>query len=251
MPAQDQESTPVVRLDSSRSCPELFSFIKGIAEVKVLELPKGFNEPPIRPAIMKVLREGIVDEITKQKRFALNAREIKQELDKDKVLINKLRQRKQQTQQKEDLPSEISYTNLYFHLNRLLEVGAIQTVVIAIERSHRIAYYGRTAHVILIRFPETELVKLKEMFAEFSKLVKVLTPDINKEEIERIPEQYYNLQMERVKRIAHWVADHADIIREQNLDTTTIFSALKTIDIINPEYQKVLGKLIDYLPKDK
>ncbi|MFX0123577.1 MAG: hypothetical protein ACFFAE_08030 [Candidatus Hodarchaeota archaeon] len=248
MPAQKQESVPIVRFDSPGSCSELYSFIQGIDKVKILEIPKGFNKPPIRPAIMRVLRKGIEDESTKQKRYALNAREIKQELDKDESLLKSLGQKKQQTQGKEKIPSEISYTNLYFHLNKLQEVGAIYTVVIAIERSHRIAYYGRTAHVILIRELETILPRYEEIFEEFSRFVKILNPDINVEEIRKIPEQYYKLKNEREWIIAQWVADHAHILREENLDLTTIFSAVKIIDTINPKYKTLLGKLADFLP---
>jgi DNA-binding transcriptional ArsR family regulator len=248
MPAQEQESAPVVRFDSSRSCPELYSFIQSIDKVKVLELPRGFNKPPIRSAIMKVLREGIEDESTKQRRYALNAREIKQELDKNKNLINKLGQEKAQKRRKKKPPSEISYTNLYFHLNKLQEAGAIHTVVIAIERSHRIAYYGRTAQVILIRELEAQLSRYEEIFGEFSKFTKFLKPDIDVEEIKKIPEQYYKLRNERELIIAHWVADHAQIIRDENLDITSIFSALKIIDTINPKYKPLLGKLADFLP---
>ncbi|UCG00782.1 MAG: hypothetical protein JSW11_14325 [Candidatus Heimdallarchaeota archaeon] len=243
MPAQEQGSAPVVRFDSTSSCPELYSFIQDIDKVKILELQRGFNKPPIRPAIMKVLREGIEDESTKQKRYALNAREIKQELDKNEGLIKSLGKKKQKAL------SEISYTNLYFHLNKLLEVGAIHTVVIAIERSHRIAYYGRTAQVILIRELETILPKYEEIFDEFSKFVKILKPNFNVEEIKIIPEQYYKLKNERELIIAHWVADHAHIIREANIDFTNIFSALKIIDTINPQYETLLKKLADFLPK--
>ena len=241
MPTQEEESAPLVRFDSTSSCPELYSFIQDIDKVKILELPKGFNKPPIRPAIMKVLREGIEDESTKQKRYALNAREIKQELDKNESLMKRLRKKKQKPL------SEISYTNLYFHLNKLLEVGAIYIVVIAIERSHRIAYYGRTAHVILPREQETVLPRYEEIFDEFSKLVKILKPDFNVEEIKKIPEQYCKLKNERELAIAHWVADHAYSIREENIDLVSIFSALRIIDTINPQYESLFQKLQDFL----
>ncbi len=248
MPVQDQESVPIVRFDSSCSCPELYSFIQSIDKVKVLELPKGFNKSPIRPAIMKALREGIEDENVKQRRYALNAREIKQELDKNKSLFDNLGQENQQISEKKGTPPEISYTNLYFHLNKLLEVGAIHIVVIAIERSHRIAYYGRAAHVILPRDPGTELAYYEEIFEEFGKLVRILKPEINIEEIKNIPKQYYQLKIERESSIAHWVADLAHIIREENLNLTTIFSAVKTIDSINPKFEALLRKLADFLP---
>ena len=244
MPAQEQKSAPVVRFDSTSSCPELYSFIQDIDKVKILELPKGFNKPPIRPAIMKVLREGIEDESTKQKRYALNAREIKQELDKNESLIKSLGKKKEKTL------TEISYTNLYFHLNKLLEVGAIHIVVIAIERSHRITYYGRTAHVILGREPETILPRYEEIFDEFSKLIKILKPNFNVEEIKKIPERYHKLKTERELIIAHWVADHAHSIREENIDLVSIFSALKIIDTVNPKYDTLLKKLSDILPNN-
>lgn len=242
MPSQEPTSIPVVRFDSSNSCPELFSSIEGIDKVKILELPTGFNKPPIRPAIMKVLRKGIEDENTKQKRYALNAREIKRELDKNKSLLESLSRKKKKSQ------TEISYTNLYFHLNKLLEVGAIYTVVIAIERSHRIAYYGRTAHVILIRELESILPRYEKIFGEFSKFAEILKPDISIEEIQRLPEQYHKLKAERELIMAEWVADHAHILRKENIDLTDIFSALRILDSTNSKYKTLFQKLAHIIP---
>ena len=242
MPSQDQTSIPVVRFDSSSSCPELFSFIEGIDKVKILKLPTGFNKPPIRPAIMKILRKGIEDENTKQKRYALNAREIKRELDKNKSLLESLSRKKKKSL------NEVSYTNLYFHLNKLLEVGAIHTVVIAIERSHRIAYYGRTAHVILIRELEAILPRYEKIFGEFSKFAEILKPDISVEEIQRLPEQYHKLKAERELIMAEWVADHAHILRKENIDLTDIFSALRIIDSTNTKYETLFQKLANIIP---
>lgn len=242
MPSQEQTSIPVVRFDSSKSCPELFSFIEGIDKVKILKLPTGFNKPPIRPAIMKILRKGIEDENTKQKRYALNAREIKRELDKNKSLLESLSRKKKKSL------NEVSYTNLYFHLNKLLEVGAIHTVVIAIERSHRIAYYGRTAHVILIRELEAILPRYEKIFGEFSKFAEILKPDISVEEIQRLPEQYHKLKAERELIMAEWVADHAHILRKENIDLTDIFSALRIIDSTNTKYETLFQKLANIIP---
>ncbi|MFX0173988.1 MAG: hypothetical protein ACFE9L_19045 [Candidatus Hodarchaeota archaeon] len=230
MQTEKKDSHPVIRRNTCRTCPELYSFYKNIPKYKLIKVPKGFDEPPVRPAIMQILRKGTIDEDgqgEKFQRYALNAREIKTELEKyDDPEIKK-----------------ISYTNLYFHLNKLLELGAIQIVAMVVERSHRIAYYGRSAYIIFKSDPDTKLQKYQKMFAEIDKLVKVLYPDVKISDVNTISKDFFDYKTKRYEDIAKWLAKHESIIRDESLDLNLLYKILNLLDTLNPEYKKLLTEL--------
>ncbi|MHA2226883.1 MAG: hypothetical protein ACXAC8_16840 [Candidatus Hodarchaeales archaeon] len=242
MSAQNKESIPKISSPTDKPNSILYSFHENIDKVKMLKIPTGFNDSPMRPSIMKILLDGIKDEETKLKRYALNAREIKQELDKNAILIQQLNLRKKKTE-----ITEISYTNLYFHLNKLLEIGAIKTIAFVIEKSHRIAYYGRTSHVILLHTPE-KVQWFDEVFEEFGKITQIVLPNVKKEDIEKIKAEYLVLKSERQAKIANWVADREQMIRKEDANLIRIYEALTLFDRINPEYQAILKKFSELLP---
>ncbi|MFW9996871.1 MAG: hypothetical protein ACFFD4_32820 [Candidatus Odinarchaeota archaeon] len=234
---QEQVEEPIIiRRKPGKLTPELYFFNESIPAFKVIHVPRGFEDPPVRYTIMRLLSKGIDESANIQgktlRRHTLSAREIKQLLkEHENPEVNK-----------------ISYTNLYFHLNKLLEIGAIKIVAYVIERSHRIAYYGRTAQVILKRNPETEFQKYQELFTEFSKLAKLLQPDIDTEKITALAEKYYSYMYKRREEIAQWLADRAAIIQRENLDFLLIDKFLLLLDTLNPEYRTILGELSDFIP---
>ncbi|MHA1444381.1 MAG: hypothetical protein ACTSR4_06490, partial [Candidatus Hodarchaeales archaeon] len=154
----NETEPPVIRKDDDFSQSVIFKFHSEIPKFKFFILPKQFNESPIRPAIMKVLREGIhSEESNKKPRYALNAQEIKERLSTFTSPEVK----------------DVTYTNLYFHLKKLLEADVIQIIAYVIKRNPRIAFYGRTARLILHNDPSSELKKIKSNFKELTKLVKI------------------------------------------------------------------------------
>lgn len=239
MQTQNNESSVVIRRDSGEVCPELYSFEENIPKFKFINMPKDFNKShPVRPAIMGILREGIDDDTSiegkTRRRYALTAREIKHLLKKNsKAKI-----------------SNLSYTNLYFHLNKLVGIGAVKVVAYVIEKSHRIAYYGRSAHVIFTSDPEAEIQEYQKKFAEFGKLVTALWPDVNIEELKTLPEKYQRYKLKRAEEFALWIAENESIIRREKLSLPLIFDVLNLIDTLNPEYKAVLNSLVKIFPID-
>jgi hypothetical protein len=229
----------------------LFTFYEKIEKVKVIEVPKGFNENPIRPAIMAILRVGIKDITLNQTRYALNTLEIKDILETDNNLIQKLKEKKltsktRSSQTKKDKEEEsISYTNLYFHLSKLEEVSAIYKVANVIERSHKIAYYGRTAHIILPSSPSYELKHYKDIFNEFGKFVQVIESKIEIKNPELIAEKYYQLKSQRQQILAMILADYEQILLEKNIDMNKLFESFKVLDSQYSGYNELLLNLIN------
>ncbi|MFX0152027.1 MAG: hypothetical protein ACFFAJ_14660 [Candidatus Hodarchaeota archaeon] len=234
---EKKDSDTVIHRDSCKKCPELYSFQKNIPKYKLIKIPKGFDEPPVRPAIMQILRKGTIDEDVqgeKLQRYALNAREIKTQLEK----------------YEDPEIKKISYTNLYFHLNKLHEFGAIQIVAMVVERSHRIAYYGRSAYIILKSDPDAELQKYKKMFAEIDKLVKVLHPDVEISDINTISKGFFDYKIKRYEDIAKWLGKHESIIRDKDLDLNLLYKILNLLDTLNPEYKRLLTELSTLILSD-
>lgn len=232
MQAQNEDPV-VIRKEPGKINPELYSFYENLPAYKIINAPKSVTDPPVRIAIMSILREGIDDTDTQLRRHALNAREIKQKL----------------KEHENNEAKKISYTNLYFHLNKLQEIGAIQTVALVIEKSHRIAYYGRTARVIFKRDPEKESQEhFREMFAEFGKLVKILHPDTGIERINDLADKYYSHKRKRTADLIRWLASNEEIIRREGISFEIIDKVINIMDASDPEYRAILDELARFLP---
>ncbi|MHA1946894.1 MAG: hypothetical protein ACXAC6_12455 [Candidatus Hodarchaeales archaeon] len=205
---------PVIRKNDEFHNSKLFTFYSELPQFKFHVLPEKFNESPIRPAIMKVLREGIPSEEGLGKlRYALNAQEIKEQLSNNPSSDVK----------------NVTYTNLYFHLKKMLEVEVIQIVAYVIERSHRIAFYGRSARLIFFNDPSKHLNLFKSRFEELTKLLTILDPKMDEKAFGRLSEQYYALEEEQIMKIAKWMADNEGVISKNRLNIDYIYKALKTI----------------------
>jgi hypothetical protein len=213
---------------------EIYIFQENLPNFLIINVAKDFNESPVRPAIMKILSEGISDDQSQnhdRTRFALTAKEIKEKLENsDNPKVNKT-----------------SYTNLYFHLNKMVEAGTIQLVAKVIERSHRIKYYGRSAHVILIGNPETETQNLTKTFHELFKLLNILNPDFPDIQVEKIAEQYVQQKRDRDTNFGEWIAKNISIIRKNSLDVGKIFKALQYSDVQNSRFDKVFNEIIPFI----
>jgi len=209
---------------------KIYSFnVKDIPLIKYVGIPKQtYESHPVRAAIMKILLEGLT-EVKPNNRYALNAKEIKNLLkDREKI--------------------DISITNLYFHINKLLTAEFITVVETSKEKRHKIAYYGRSARIIIFYDPEHQVRKHQEKFSEFGRFVKLLNPNLNVAELENLSEQYFELTEKHAERLAYWLAEYVELIDNESLDFIKIHDVLKLIDIINPEYSSILTKLKEILP---
>ncbi|MFX0171748.1 MAG: winged helix-turn-helix domain-containing protein [Candidatus Hodarchaeota archaeon] len=220
-----------IKFPKNPSLPDkIYSFnIKDIPLIKYVGIPKQtYESHPIRAAIMRILLEGIT-EGRPNNRYALNVKEIKK----------LLKERKQ---------TDISLTNLYFHTNKLLNAEFITVVETFKEKRHKIAYYGRSARIIVFYDPEHQVQKHQEKFFEFIKFVKLLNPNLRVTEFENLSEQYFELTEKHTKKLVYWLADYVELIDKENLDFIKIHEVLKVIDTFNTEYASIMTKLKEILP---
>ncbi len=213
---------------------EIYTFQNKIPKFKIINTTKEFQESPIKPAIMKALSEGVHDaqsQTQDQLRYALTAKEIKQKLEStDNPKVKK-----------------VSYTNLYFHLNKMEEAGIIKQIAKVIEKSHRITYYGRSAHVVLLNSPETEIEKITQSLTELFKLMKIINAEFPDIKVNILAEQFFQEKEELNSNLAKWIADNIDIIRNNNLDVSKIFKGLKFSEVRNSKINKIFDKYFPFI----
>ncbi len=204
----------------------LYDFWKELPLVKIFDVPSEIMEShQVRPAIMRILREGVPDdEESGRLRHALNNKEI----------VNTLLERNgiRMTQQ-----------NLYFHLNKLEEIGYIKVVAKIREGRHNVAYYGRTSRIILRRDPEESLEKYERWFHEMGKLAKAREPKFNVDQLEGLAEEYLGIMRRRDRAQGEWMASNEELIYERGIDIYTIFKFLKAMDVMDPEYIGFIKKV--------
>ncbi len=87
-----------------------------------------------RAAILTILREGIIDDYTREhnlpRRHALSAPEMFPLL-------------------RDKLGSDVLLSNVYWHLEKLEKYNLIRKIITRLEGRHHVTYYGRTAKLIL------------------------------------------------------------------------------------------------------
>ena len=239
---------PMNRLEESRKDDErpepstseadqrqiLYDFWDSLPGTKVLNIPsKVFTSHPVRPAILRVLREGIFEDDgatppSKKPRRALNTKEIRRLL-----------------QEREDI--EMSQTNLYFHLNVMERAGLIQVVSKILEGRHRVAYYGRVARTIIHRDPEDSLETYKRRFEEIGQLMGAKQPGFDSEQFRPMPEELLEIKKRRDRALGEWMARNEALMNAEGIDGLFVFDFLKVIDAVNPEYVRFFRKLADLL----
>ncbi|MFW9997885.1 MAG: winged helix-turn-helix domain-containing protein [Candidatus Odinarchaeota archaeon] len=205
----------------------LYDYWNSIPTHKFIDAPESvYKSQPIRRAIVKILREGILDEPEdprSRKRHVLNAAEIRQLL-KERNTIN------------------ISQTNLYFHLNVLEEAGIIQVPFILKEGPHKrnnTKYYGRVARYLLITDKESSYETYERYFFEFEKLATllgILLPG----DFQDLPKKYLEVENKRHNILASWLVSHETLFTENKINSSDIFEFLKFIDRTDPDYLAVL-----------
>jgi DNA-binding transcriptional ArsR family regulator len=212
----------------------LYDFWDSLQGVKVLNVPsKVFTSHPVRSAILRVLREGLLedDEATppsKKARHALNTKEIRRLL-----------------RETEDI--EMSQTNLYFHINVMERAGLIQVVSRILEGRHKVAYYGRVARTIIQRDPEDSLETYKRRFEEIGRLIGVKRPGFDTAQLDPLPIELLEIKKRRDRALGEWMARNEALMNAEGIDSLSIFEFLKVIDSVDPEYVRFFRKVADLL----
>jgi DNA-binding transcriptional ArsR family regulator len=204
----------------------LFEYWTDMPLIQIHDVPSDVMESHrVRPAIMKILRAGIPDEKESGRlRHALNTKEIRRTLlDRDGI--------------------KMSQHNLYFHLNKLEEIGYIKVVARLLEGRHNVAYYGRTARTILRRDTEESLEKYERWFQEMGRLAKAKRPEFDMDRLEGLAEEYLGIMRRRDRAQGYWMASNEESIYEGGIDSYSIFGLLQAMDVIDPEYIGFIKKI--------
>jgi DNA-binding transcriptional ArsR family regulator len=206
----------------------LYKFWEKLPPITLLSLPsKVMSSHPARPAILRILREGVVDrfdeEPVERVRHALKADEIRTRLKERGVKVSK--------------------TNLYFHLGVLEEHDLIKVVAKLLEGRHRVAYYGRTSRGIIHRDPEESLEKYRRYFKEAGRLAKANRPGLDLSVVEELAEEYLGILQRRDAALGDWMADNEELINENDVDFYSVFEFIKSLDSTSPEYVEFMGKV--------
>ncbi|MHA2333122.1 MAG: hypothetical protein ACXAEU_13970 [Candidatus Hodarchaeales archaeon] len=222
-------TTEVNKSKTSKNHEKLFTFYEKIPAIIFVH---DYKSNPIRKAITKILREGMLDGKKGKNRFALNAQEIRQLLH-------------------ERLGTEISITNLYFHLNKLQEAGLIDIVETIQEKRHKIAYYGRRARIIILKDEKLSNEKYQQIFTELGKLVQLSSSGVfQHDKLEILVEKIKDHYEKKTERLANWIANNETLIIKENLDAFKIFEALDFIDKNNPDFLAIIHELKEIIPVD-
>jgi DNA-binding transcriptional ArsR family regulator len=206
----------------------LYEFWERLPPVILLALSsKVMSSHPARPAILRILREGVVDrfeeEPVERVRRALKAEEIRARLKERDVKVSK--------------------TSLYFHLGVLEEHGLIKVVTKVLEGRHMVAYYGRTSRGIIHRDPEESLEKYRRYFEEAGRLAKAKQPGLNTGVVEGLAEEYLRIKQRRDAALADWMADNEELINANEVDFYSVFEFIKSLDSVSPEYVEFMEKV--------
>jgi DNA-binding transcriptional ArsR family regulator len=211
---------------------KLYEFWERLPPVTLLALSsKVMSSHPARPAILRILREGVVDrfdeEPVERVRHALKADEIRARLKERGIKMSK--------------------TNLYFHLGVLEENDLIKVVAKVLEGRHRVAYYGRTARGIIHRDPEESLQDYRRRFMEAGRLAKAKRPDLDLNVVEGLAEEYLRIKQRRDEALTDWMARNEALMSEHGIDFYVVFEFMKNLDAINPEYVQFLRMVAEKL----
>lgn len=204
----------------------LFEYWRDLKRLQLMEVPSEIIEShPVRPAIMKILRVGIPDEKESGKqRHALNTKEIMRTLrDKDGI--------------------KISQHSLYFHLNKLEEIGYIKVVARLREGRHNVAYYGRTSRTLLRRDPEESLEKYEKWLQEMGMLVKAKRPEFDTSQLNGLAEEYLGIMRRRDRALGEWMASNEELIYEVGVDPYSLFKFIQAMDVTDPEHLEFIRKV--------
>jgi DNA-binding transcriptional ArsR family regulator len=222
----------------------LYNFWDSLPALKFIDVNKKvYGKQPIRRAIVRILREGIIEDSIDQpsvRRRALNVNEIEQQLKKYFDEEDKKEGRKEEQ-------IKITRTKLYFHLNLLEEAGMIKNVTTILQGPHKrnkTKYYGRAARSLFMTDQEMSLAKYKTRFNEYEKLAKLLGISLP-QDYSKLPEKIVENDQKRYERLAHWLSRYDNLIDQNNIDISEIFEFIKYIDVLNPVHTELLSELYE------
>ncbi len=201
---------------------DLYQFWSTIPCCKKIYVPNSsIIGQEVRSSILKMLREGINDQITTdeapKKRYALNVADLLKYVNESVTAP----------------PDKDSFSkqNIYFHIKALKDAKLVREIGQIRKGRHSVTYYGRTARMFLITDtdPQEETPLKGECCAKdkpIVDLVKELNPERNIKEIEDIFTKYRNEHNQKSDMIVAWIEKHEKLLTTMNADIIKIYTFL-------------------------
>ena len=209
----------------------LYTYWETIPSFKIMKtkVTKTSTKGKVGAGILCVIGRGIEDKKKETqfgipRRHALNSQEILERLKKDEKI-------------------EISKTNLYWYLKKMEEVGYLTIVDRVLEGRHKVAYYGRTAKIFLMKNPEKRKKLHNARFNEFQRFVQFLGLGVEPGHIEKVRNTYFEVFEKREEKLEKWIRQHLDSLEGEDFDIVCIMEVLFLLDSINTKYIEILGKI--------
>ena len=220
----------------------LYDFWEDLPERKiVVDYDDNFFKHLARKLIFHILGKGIKETNSTDEeviRRALNAQEILQML--KRISHEKFKDK--------DLPKELdlSLHSLYFHLQKMEEIGFIKTVAILKEGRHNVSYYSRVAKVVLFKEDYKEDENIKNAFIAMSKIVTLLNPNHTPEKVMEFYEDFVSINKESLDLIQRKLGKFENQINDADIDPNDLQTFFVLMNSINPKYKKLFSEIIDY-----
>lgn len=192
---------------------DIYQLWKDIPIVQTLSssqyLFKATNQP-IQNAILKILREGIIDHNDKKRHF-LTANELLEAVNLEIEGIQK----------------EIKISMLYYHLDKLQEFLLVEFVYY-IEGRHKRKFFGRTAKFYLFSDTKKEKEKIESFFSPISKLIMHYNPKSDIEQYKQIVNQIIDQEKLFSKLLVTWMRENHELLYELDIDAFDLFTSLSS-----------------------
>ncbi|MHA2299080.1 MAG: hypothetical protein ACXADA_23885 [Candidatus Hodarchaeales archaeon] len=217
----------------------LFNHWKVIPAIKVISDPAAYDfaDQEIRSLILRILREGIEEDIEgkKQVRHVFSVKEIHKSVKKF------LKKKKSE--------SIVKLSNSYFHLDKLEKKGYVQIVTSIKEGRYITYYYGRTARLFLF-VGEKEIDREKsKYFQQLNKLINHFNPDRSEKSNRELLDEYVATKDKTHERVKKWIETNEEVLLKLDCDLRDVYNFLVTIDAFNHSIGKLyaeLAKLFNY-----
>ncbi|NHJ38967.1 MAG: helix-turn-helix transcriptional regulator [Asgard group archaeon] len=221
----------------------LYTFWDTLPEKKIIvDYEEDFFKHFARKFIFNLLGKGIMEKLPNGDivtRKALNAQEIFQELNDMLDFKFKIKEEREKF--------DLSLHSLYFHLQKLEEVGFIKTIAILKEGRHNVTYYARTAKVILFKDEFIEDEKLRDAFTSTLKVIALHNPNLDSDKFMEFYQRFNAIKKKNLDQIQRKIAEIESDIYESNVDPNDIQRFFTLLNQINPEFVKLFNEILSYL----
>jgi DNA-binding transcriptional ArsR family regulator len=220
---------------------ELFDFWDDILIVKQLDSQNFANiMNPTRRRILEVLLYGITEKYPNSSnsstRHALSANEIR------KLLLHG-------AEKSESI--KLSYQNMYFHLQKLEQVGAIKVIGYLVKGKRTTAYYGRIAKTF-ISATNDELGYASYIRDDvFQELITKLTPHISEISLFEIFKKIERINRPNINLFKKWLQLENPMLRDLPIDYRKLMELFYLIKNVDQEFLDGLQELGELLNIDK